>query len=491
MTSASRRATPNDRSIGRERRSPWVGFSVLAAIEFLTVLDASVVNIALPVIRDGLGFSYTSIAWVVDAYLIGFAGFLLLAGAATDVVGRRRLFIAGTVVFTIFSIVCAVATDPWHLAVSRLLQGLGGAMVFPAALALIIDIFPEGPERRKAIGIFSGMAGLAAPVGLVLGGLLAASAWQWIFLINAPVGIAVVGFSFKLLPSAAPSRQDGIDTFGAVTVTAGLVLLILAMLRGNAQGWTSAPTQAAFVGAAILLTVFVVQQRVAPAPLISGEILRRRTTVIGNIIFALVGAILVSTFFFVSLFLQRVRGLDSMDAALIYLPVPIGMFFGTQLAPRILRFGPHNALLTGLLIQAAGLTGWATMIDAEHSLLGTFWVPATAWAFGLGISIVSSFVVCTMGLSDQVAGVASGLATTTYQGGGAVGLAALAVVADQQNRGGTGAALTEGYGAALWCCVGIALVGAALTRFAVGGSAQPSAEPADAPPRPPPRTANR
>ena len=456
-----------------------MAFSVLAAIEFLTVLDASAVNIALPAIRDGLGFSSTSIAWVVDAYLIGFAGFLLLAGAATDVVGRRRLFVAGTVVFTTFSIVCSVATDPWHLVAGRLFQGLGGAMVFPAALALIIDIFPEGPNRRKAIGIFSGMAGLAAPVGLVLGGVLTTAAWQWIFLINAPVGIVVVIFGLTLLPPAAPRRQGGIDTVGAVTVSAGLVLLILAVLRGSAQGWTSALTLAEFVAAAFLLIAFAVRQRVASAPLISREILRRRTAVVGNMIFALVGTILISTFFFVTLFLQRVRGLDSLEAALIYLPIPIGMFIGTQVAPRILRVGPHNALLTGLLIQAAGLAGWATLIDAEKSLLGTFLVPATVWAFGLGISIVSSFVVCTMGLSGQVAGAASGLATTTYQGGGAVGLAALAVVADQQNHGATGAALTDGYGAALWCCVGIALVGAVTTRFVMGGSPELGAEAAD------------
>lgn len=482
MTNASQRATPTGLASRADARNPWVVFSVLAAIEFLTVMDASVVNIALPAIRDGLGFSATSIAWVVDAYLIGFAGFLLLAGAATDVVGRRRLFIAGTVVFTIFSIVCAVATDPWHLVVSRMLQGVGAAMVFPAALALIIEIFREGPDRGKAIGIFSGMAGLAAPVGLVLGGLLTTAAWQWIFLINAPIGVAVVIAGLKLLPPPAPRRQGGIDTFGAVTVTAGLVLLILAMLRGSAQGWTSALSLAEFAGAAVLLLAFVVRQRTAQAPLVSHEILRLRAVVFGNVIFALVGTILISTFFFVTLFLQRVRGLDSMDAALIYLPIPIGMFIGTQVAPRILRFGPHNALLTGLLVQAAALAGWATMIDAENSLLGIFLVPATLWAFGLGISIVSSFVVCTKGLSGQVAGAASGLATTAYQGGGAVGLAVLVVVADQQNHGATGAALTDGYGAALWCCAGIALVGAMLTRLLVGGSTEPAGEAAPSTP---------
>lgn len=455
---------------GRTARNPWVIFSVLALIEFITVMDASVVNIALPAIRDGLSFSPTTIAWVVDAYLVGFAGFLLLAGRATDFVGRRRLFLIGVVVFTVFSLVCAAAVEPWHLVVARVLQGFGAALVFPAALALITDIFPEGPSRGKAIGLFSGMAGLAAPVGLVLGGLLTTVSWELIFLINIPIGIVVLVASFVLLPSPRPNPQGRLDVAGAVTFTGGLIVLILAMVRGGAQGWTSPLTLVELGVAAALLIAFVARQRVAAEPLIPTVLLKMRNVSVGNIIFAIVGTILISVFFFITLYLQQVREFGSLEAALLYLPIPLGMFAGTQVAPRVLRFGPHNVLGAGLVIQAVALAAWALMMSESGSLLLSFHVPATLWAFGLGMSIVSSFVVCTMGLEGPIAGAASGMATTSYQGGGALGLAVLVVVADAVTRGGTSpAGLISGYTAALWVAVGIALVGALLTRLIMGG----------------------
>jgi EmrB/QacA subfamily drug resistance transporter len=456
---------------GRPARNPWVIFSVIALIEFLTVMDASVVNIALPAIRDGLSFSPTTIAWVVDAYLIGFAGFLLLAGRATDFIGRRRLFLIGVVTFTIFSLLCAAAVEPWHLVVARVLQGFGAALVFPAALALITDIFPEGPSRGKAIGLFSGMAGLAAPVGLVLGGLLTTVSWELIFLINIPIGVAVLVASFILLPSPRPSTAQGrLDVIGAVTFTGGLIMLILAVVRGGAQGWTSALTLIELGVAAALLVAFVARQRVATDPLIPTVLLKMRNVSVGNIIFAFVGTILFSMFFFITLYLQQVREFNSLEAALLYLPVPIGMFLGTQVAPRVLRFGPHNVLGAGLVIQAIALAGWALTMSENGALLVSFHIPATLWAFGLGISIVSSFVVCTMGLDGPIAGAASGMATTSYQGGGAIGLAALVVVADAVTRGGSSSAsLIAGYTTALWCAVGIALVGALLTRLIMRG----------------------
>jgi EmrB/QacA subfamily drug resistance transporter len=454
------------------RRGPWAVFWVLALIEFMSVMDASAVNIALPHISDSLGFTPTTIAWVVDAYLVGFAGFMLLAGRATDIVGRRRLFIAGVVVFTLFSLACAVSTEPWQLVVSRLFQGLGAALVTPAALALITDIFPEGPNRNKAIGIFSGMAGVAAPVGLVLGGLLTTAAWQWIFLINLPIGLFVLVASLRLLPATPGGARERLDVFGAVAATGGLILLILATVRGSAQGWTSALTIVEYAAAAVLIVAFVVRQRRAAAPLLPTALFDRRNVVVGNVIFTLVGTVLISTFFVITLFLQQVRDFDSLSAALIYLPVPVAMLIGTQVAPRVLRFGPHNALAAGLLIQAAALAAWATLLSDERSIVVAFVVPAAVWAFGLGMSIVSSFVVCTMGIDGPIAGAAAGLATTTYQAGGALGLAVLAVVADSRTRAVAGDlspadALVSGYSAALWCALGATLLGAVLTRFIV------------------------
>jgi predicted MFS family arabinose efflux permease len=265
-----------------------------------------------------------------------------------------------------------------------------------------------------------------------------------------------------------------VDVLGALTGTGGLILLILAVVRGSAQGWGSAVSLAEFAGAVVLLATFVARQVMAKAPLVPRAVLGRRNIAVGNVIFALVGTILIATFFFITLFLQQVRGYGSLHAALIYLPVPLAMLAGTQVAPRVLRYGPDNTLMSGLAIQAVALAGWALSISEHRTILVAFVIPAAVWAFGLGMSIVSSFVVCTMGLSGPIAGAAAGLATTTYQAGGALGLAILAVVADARTRAvapgaSPHAALVSGYSAALWCAVGVAVVGALLTRMLMGG----------------------
>lgn len=483
-------ARVEDAARQRSVRNPWVVFAVLAMIEFMSVMDSSVVNIALPTIRAKLAFSPTTIAWVVDGYLIGFTGFLLLAGRAADFVGRRRMFLSGVLIFTLFSLACAGASQAWELTASRVLQGFGAALVTPAALALITDIFAEGPRRNRALGIFSSMAGVAAPIGLVLGGLLTSAAWQWIFLINIPIGLAVFAAGVRLLPRTTRQAEGGIDVIGAVAATGGMILLVLATVRGGAQGWTSAATLGEYAGAVVLVAVFLFRQSTAKAPLVPVALLRLRTIALGNVIFVLVGTILISTFFIITLYLQTVRGYDSTKAALIYLPVPIAMLTGTMVAPRAMKFGPHNVLMAGLVVQAAALAGWAVSISDHGSILVSFVIPSIVWAFGLGLSIVSSFVVCTMGLTGQVAGAAAGLATATYQAGGALGLAILAVVAASHTASVVAAghpvryALVAGYSYALWAETGVAVVGALLTRALISrrGAAQsaaPTASPAE------------
>jgi MFS family permease len=455
------------------KRSPWAAFGVLALIEFAAVMDASVVNIALPSIGRSLHFSPTMLAWVVDGYLTGLAGFMLVAGRATDLIGRRVLFLAGVAAFTAFSGACALAAQPWQLIVSRVGQGAGAALAMPSAIALITDLFPEGSTRNKALGMFSGMAGVAAPAGLVLGGALTAVSWRWIFLINVPVGLIVVTAGLRALP--APQRRAGtrVDLPGALALTGGLIFLTLAVLRGGAQGWGSAATLAQFGAAAALLAAFGVRQASVGDPLIPRELLRSRAIVTGNLIFVLVGTILLGTFFITTLFLQQVRVLAPLAAALIYLPVPAAMLAGTLAAPRLLRLGPPNTLMGALALQAVALAAWALLMRPAGSLLLTFLLPATVWAFGLGLAIVSSFVVCTSGTSPQLAGAASGLATTAYQGGGAIGLALLALVADTRTRaaGAGPAALTTGFTTALWVSAGIALTGAIATRIITRASA--------------------
>ncbi|OYO18557.1 hypothetical protein CGZ93_14040 [Enemella dayhoffiae] len=448
-------------------RSPWRAFGVLALIEFLAVMDASIVNIALPSIGDSLGFSPTMLAWVVDGYLIGLAGFMLVAGRATDLVGRRALFLAGVVAFTGFSVLCAVAVAPWQLIASRVGQGVGAALAMPSAIALITDLFPAGAARNKALAAFSGMAGVAAPIGLVLGGALTATSWRWIFLINIPIGLFVVVAGLHLLPRGQRRTGAHLDILSALGLTGGLVFLTVAVLRGGAQGWESVPTLLQFGAAAALLLTFSLRQAVGRNPLVPRELLRSRTIAIGNLIFVLVGTILLGTFFITTLYLQQVRGLDPLSAALVYLPVPAAMLAGTQLAPKFLRVGAPNTLMGALVLQAISLAAWAVLMRIEGSLLLTFVVPATVWALGLGVSIVCSFVVCTSDATPQLAGAASGLATTSYQGGGAIGLALLALLADvKTDHAGTGPiALTTGFAAALWASCAIAVIGAIATRL--------------------------
>jgi EmrB/QacA subfamily drug resistance transporter len=459
----------------------------LALIEFITVLDTSIVNVALPSIQDDLGFSTTGLAWVVDAFLLAYAGSLLLAGRITDFVGRRRLFITGVAVFTLASLTCGAATQDWHLVVSRVVQGLGAALVVPSALALITDIFPEGAERNKALGIFSGMGGVAAAAGVLVGGLLSAIAWEWTFLINVPIGIGVLIASFVMLPKTRQQASGGIDITGAMTMTVGLVVLIYAVIRGSAQGWTSAASLVEFAVAAVLLAVFVVRQRTAENPLIPRVLLGQRNLLVGNVAIALIGTLMFGTFFIITLYMQEVRGYSPLFTGLMYLPIPVATFTGTQLAPRLLRFGPHNSLLIGLLLQAAGLGWWAAVIEPGAAAFTAFLAPTLVWGLGVGIAIVSAFVVCTMGLDGPIAGAGSGLATMNQQVGGAIGLAILVALAESHTHdllSGSSApavrdALTSGYSWALWAAAGVAVAGALVSRLLRFGAPQ-AAGPAEA-----------
>ena len=444
---------------------PWRAFGVLALIEFLTVMDASIANIALPSIGDSLGFSPTMLAWVIDGYLIGLAGFLLIAGRATDLVGRRMLFLAGVVAFTGFSALCSVAVAPWQLVAGRVGQGLGAAMAMPSAIALITDLFPAGATRNKALGIFSGMAGVASPIGLVLGGALTAVSWRWIFLINIPIGLLAVVFGLRLLPSRHHREATRLDMVSALGLTGGLILLTMTVLRGGAQGWASMPTLIQAGSAVVLLGVFGIRQARGRNPLIPRTLLRSRTTVVGNTVFVFVGTILLGTFFITTLFLQRARDLDPLSAALVYLPVPAAMLTGTQLAPRLIRFGAANVLTGALALQATALAAWAVLITPDGNLLTAFAIPATVWALGLGAAIVCSFAICTSDTVPQLAGAASGLATTSYQGGGAIGLALLVILVDGHTDGTGPASLTTGFTAALWVSCAMAAAGAVITRL--------------------------
>ncbi|MEU4362504.1 MFS transporter [Promicromonospora sp. NPDC023987] len=458
-------------ALARRARWPsWVPFGALVSIEFLTVMDAAVVNIALPGIKDDLGYGHTEISWVVNCYLIAFAGLLLAAGRLSDAVGRRRLFVAGTIVFTAASAGCGLAAEPWQLLTGRALQGVGAALVVPAALALITDIYPEGPGRVRALGIFSSMGAVAAPFGLALGGLLTEIDWHLIFWINVPLGVIITAVALTALPTSSRT-QAPVDLIGAVAASGTLSLLALAAVSLEASGPAASSTIAAAVGAAVSGLLLVLRQRYAAHPLIPPALLRIRSVVVGNGIFALVGTVMLGTFFFVTLYLQETRGLAPLQATLAYLPIPVATLAGTRLAPWIIgRIGLYDALGAGLLVQAAALAAWAVVGSAGGPLAVTLIAPTVPWALGMGVSIVSSFVICTSGVPGQIAGAASGLATTAHQGGGAVGLALVAALAAAAGGLGggppamTAAAELTGYHWGIWALAGTALLGAALTR---------------------------
>lgn len=448
----------------------WVPFGALVSIEFLTVMDAAVVNIALPVIKEDFRYNHTGISWVVNSYLIAFAGLLLVAGRLADTFGRRRLFIAGTLVFTIGSAGSGMAVESWHLLTGRAVQGVGAALVVPAALALITDIFTDGPGRVRALGIFSSMGAVAAPIGLALGGFLTELDWHLIFWINVPLGLIVATIALTALPAPSPTPGQ-VDLLGAIAATGTMTLAALAAVSLEADGPSAINTIAAALAAVIFGLILTVRQRYAANPLIPPVLLRHRSIVIGNVIFVLVGSVLLGTFFFVTLYLQEVRGLAPLQATMAYVPIPLAVLAGTRLASSLIgRLGQRNALGLGLLAQAASLAIWAMVVDVNGSLAVTLVGPTFVWGVGLGISIVSAFVVCTSGVPGPVVGAASGLATAAYQGGGAVGLALVAALAAATGKPTNGSRIPteavqlDGYRWGIWALVCVAAAGAALTR---------------------------
>lgn len=452
------------------RFARWPRFAVLVSIEFLTVMDASVVNIALPTIRRDLSLSDGDTAWIVATYLIFFAGFLLLSGRLADLVGRRRQFILGTVTFTLASVVCGVSAAQVPLLVGRACQGLGAAMVMPAALALITDLFPEGAGRNRALGIFSGMAGVAAPVGLVLGGLLTGVDWHLIFWINVPLGLAVALVSLRALPPSIRTRGQ-VDLVAAIAATAALMLLTSALVRLGTSGWPRSDVVLAMVAAVLLAAVFFMRQARSAHPLIPPVLLRQRSVRLGSLLFSIVGTILLSTFFLVTMYLQRVRSLGPMVSAAAYLPLPLAMLAGTLITPRAVgRYGPRTVLAAGLALQAASLAVWALTSSVDGSLVLGFGIPAAVWALGLGLSIVASFIIATSRLDPALAGGASGLATSSYQGGGAVGLSLLVVIAQTVSDHALASGLPPadaalvGHRTALWILAVLACSGAIVAR---------------------------
>ena len=442
---------------------------LLAAVQFVIVLDASIVNVALPSIGADLEFSQDNLSWVVNAYTLVFGGFLLLGGRMADLLGRRRLFIAGLVLFGVASLLGGLASTEGQLIAARALQGLGGALVSPAALSILTTTFAEGAERNKALGVWGAVAGSGGAVGVLLGGILTDGlGWEWVLFVNVPITIAAAALAPGILPESKNPSTGRFDIAGAVTITAGLSLLVYALVDANDAGWGSGQTLVLILGALVLIGAFIVTEMRTPAPLVPFAIFRNRTLTGANVTAVLVAMSLFSMFFFISLYMQQVLGYDALKAGLSYLPLAGGIIVSAGIASALTtRLGFKPVLASGLVLVAGGLF-WFSNVDANGTYVGDVLFPSLLAAVGLGFAFVPLTIASVAGTKPDEAGLASGLINTSQQVGGALGLAILVAVANGVTENYTtgpqpdAVALTEGFQAAFLVGSGMALFGALL-----------------------------
>jgi EmrB/QacA subfamily drug resistance transporter len=457
-----------------DRRTRWLALLVLCAGDLMIVLDSTIVNVALPSIQADLGFSGTSLAWVVNAYLLTFGGFLLLGGRLGDLFGHRRLFLIGIAFFTAASVACGLSTTQGLLVAARAIQGLGGAVVSAVALSLIMNLFTEPAERAKAMGVFGFVLAGGGSIGVLLGGVLTdLLSWHWIFLVNVPIGVVVYALCLKLLPAEPGTAAGGrIDVAGAVTVTASLMLAVYAIVNGNDKGWTSAQTLGLLAAAVVLMALFLAIESRVRSPLVPLRIFRLRNVATANTVGILWAAAMFSWFFMSALYLQKVLGFSPLKVGLAFLPANLimGAFSLGLSAKLVMRFGFRVPLTTGLLLAAAGLALFARapvnggfVVDVLPSMI--------LLAFGAGMAFNPMLLAAMSDVEPSESGLASGVVNTSFMMGGALGLAILASLAasrtDSLRASGDGAleALNGGYHVAF-------LVGAlfAIAAAAIGGS---------------------
>jgi len=434
-----------------------------------------VVNVALPSIQQDLGFTASSLQWVVNSYTLVFGGFLLLGGRAGDLVGRRKVFVAGVIVFTTASLLNGLATSSEWLVASRGLQGLGGALVSPAALSIITTTFAEGADRTKALGVWSAIAAGGGAFGLLLGGILTeALSWEWCFFVNVPVGIGTLALALRYVPeSRAAQRQATADVPGAVTVTAGLIVLVYAIVKATDYGWGSWQTIGLAAIAAALLGAFVYIESHSPAPLIRLSIFRVRSLLGANLVMLVVAGGLFAFFFFASLYLQQILRYSPLEAGLAFLPVTVGIVVGAGLAQQLVkRIGVRMVSVLGMVTAAIGLfllshasVGGSYLSDVLPGL-----IPQSV---GMGLTFVPVTLIATTNVAEEDAGLSSGLFNTSQQIGGALGLAILSTFAANETTsvladGGQRAqALVDGFNVAFMAAAILVAVGAVLLLFIV------------------------
>ena len=409
----------------------WIVLVIACMAQFMVVLDATIVNVALPSIQRSLHFSPSNLQWVVNAYALIFGGFLLLGGRAADLLGRRRLFTAGIALFSAASLLNGLAQSPEMLIAGRALQGLGAALVSPAALSIITTTFTDTDERTRALGVWSAIAAGGGAVGLLLGGVLTdLVSWPWIFIVNVPVGIATLAMALRFVPeSRVEGQHRSFDLAGAVTVTSGLVVLVYGIVEAQPYGWGSARTIGTLALGAGLLALFVAIERRSVAPLVRLSIFKVRTLAVADTVLLLVGSGLFGMFFFASLYVQEILGYSPLRAGLAFLPVTAGIVIGAGLAQQLIRrFGVRNVAIAGITIAAAGLA-WLTRLPVHGTYLVDLLAGLLPMSIGVGLTFVPITLLGTGGVREDDAGLASGLFNTAQQVGGSLGLAILSTLA--------------------------------------------------------------
>src|ERR671919_58951 len=450
----------------------WTALILLCAAQFVVVLDASIVNVALPSIGSALDLSESTLPWVVNAYVIAFGGFLLLGGRAADLLGRRRIFMAGLLVVGIASLAAGFATNEGQLIAGRAAQGLGAAVILPSALSIITTLFRDGAERNKALGVWGAVAGSAGAVGVLLGGVLTQGlGWEWVLWVNVPVSLITLALTPRLIPESrselAPRQYD---VAGAVSVTAGLSLLTYALLDASSAGWGSTKTVGLLVLAVALIGAFVVIELRSKAPLVPFRVFRLRTLTGANVVGLLLGASLFSMFFYISLYMQQVLGYSPLHTGLSYLPLAVTIIVAAGLGGQLVtRFGFKPILAAGMLFVAGGML-WFSQVSVGGGFLTDILASSLLAAIGLGFGFVTSTIAAVAGVEEREQGLASGLINTSQQIGGALGLAVLSTIAttrtdDVMATGTSGLpnALTEGFQAAFLGGAVIAALGVVAT----------------------------
>ena len=458
--------------------SRWIALIVLCAGMLMIILDSTIVTVALPAIQTDLGFTQSSLAWVVNAYLIAFGGLLLLAGRLGDLVGRRRVLLAGLALFTLASLLCGLAWSEATLIGARFLQGVGGAAASAVSLGMIVTLFQDPRERATALGVYSFVAAAGASMGLLAGGVLTqALDWHWIFFVNLPIGVVTLVVAVRVLASERGlGLRAGADVLGSALVTAGLMILVLAIVGTTDHGWTSARTLILGGVAIALLAAFTVRQATAATPLVPARVLRPRNVWGANLVLLLVLAGMFGTFFTGALLMQRVYGYDAVETGLAFLPVSLSIgILSLGLSARLTtRFGANRVLVAGTALIAVGIA-LLSRAPVDASFAADLLPGLLIWGIGAGLSFPSIMVLAMSAATPEDSGVASGVINTNQQVGGALGLAVLATLAaDRTGARESAAALADGYGLAFTVAAGIAVAGAVLAAVVL--RREPSAE---------------